>query len=185
MNQKREKKQLFTELKKYSDGGVTKKELKSVLAGLKYGSDDYFSVSEVNELAKELNLGKISKKHLAVKSLSHISKIDCANHNVNYSSKNSINKVNDARVRRNMLNDDVIHFEVQKGIEKVFGKKYKNIIVDGDMMFEDEREEIEFFDSRTGKRFFGRSSQLKRPRLHLKNQSSLRGRGLIAGKKNL
>jgi len=183
LNQTREKKQLFRELKKYRDGGVTKKELKGVLAGLKYGSSDYFDVSEINTLAKELNLGNIAKKHLMSKSLLHNSKIDTANHDVNYSRKNSINKTRGTRGNRNMPNDDVVHYEVNKSVKKIFGDKYKEMVVDGGMMFEREQEEVEFVDRGTGKKFYSRASRLKRPEFHVKSQTSFRGRGLIAGKR--
>lgn len=181
LNQQKEKKQLFSELKKYRQGGVTKKELKGVLAGLKYGAGDYFSMSEINALAKELDLGKISKKHLMSKSLPHSSKIDRANHDVNYSRMNSSSKARSGKYGRNMPSDDVVNYEMRRGIEKAFDAKHKKMIVDGDMVFEDNQEELEFFDTRTGKKSFERSSQLKRPDFHVKSQASLRGRGLVAG----
>jgi len=185
LNQKKEKKQLFRELKKHRQGGVTKEELKGVLAGLKYGSDDYFDVNEVNALAKELGLGTIKKKHLMSKSPSHNSKIDRANHDANYSHKNPSGKIRNTRRERDMPNDDIVHYELQRGMKKAFGSRYKKMVVDGNMMFEQEHEEMEFIDKGTGKKYFSKSSQLKRPDFHVRSQASLRGRGLIAGIKNL
>ncbi len=185
LNQKNERRQLFKELKKYRKGGVTRKELKGILAGLKYGSGDYFDAGEINMLAKELNLGTISKKHLMTKSPTHSSKIERANHDANYSRNNPSGKIKNERSKRNMPNDDIVNYEVQKGIQKVFGNKYKKMIVDGDMIFEDEQVERGFFDKRTGRKFFGKSSQLKRPNFHMKSQASLRGRGWVAGSRSL
>jgi len=181
LNQKKERMQLFKELKKYRRGGVTKKELKSILAGFKYGFDDSFDVGEINTLAKELGLGIISKKHLMTKSPLHNSRVDRANHDVNYSHKHLSNK--NIKEKRSMPNDDIVHYEVQDNIKKIFGDKYKKMFVDGNMVFENEQEETEFFDVKTGKKFIGRSTQLKRPNFHVKSQTSLRGRGLMAGKR--
>ncbi len=64
LNNPKEKKELFILLKKYRENGVTEEELKKVLATLKYGEGDAFTSEEVNQLAQELDLAPIEKRHL-------------------------------------------------------------------------------------------------------------------------
>ncbi len=183
VNQSSEKKQLFNELKKHRAGGVTEKEMKGVLAGLKYGSSD-FTKKEINLLAKELQLGEIRKKHIQSKSLRHVSRIDRANHDANSYGSNK-NARNSGVNNRYSQDDDITHFESNKFIRDIFKGKNKKMIVDGETVFNKEEESFEFFDQKSGKRFVGTATKLTRPNLNTKSHSSLRGRGIIAGTKNM
>ncbi len=182
INQTQEKKQLFKELKNYRDGGVTQKELKGVLAGLKYDSSSHFSTKEINLLSKELGLGYITKRHLLSKSLTHSSNLDKAHHVANFSTKSSMNPRRDLQRSRSVVSDDVIHYESRKFINKALGKKRRKVIKDGKMAFEVEEEDVEFFDKITGKNFVGISTRKTRPNMNMRNQSSLRGKGFVAGR---
>lgn len=108
VNQYQEKKQLFDELKKYRDGGVTDTELKSVLANLKYNNKDYFSREEVNKLSEGFGVGKIERKHLPPRSFSHTSHIDRAHHDANFVQNGSSFKTNGGYAPRRTLPSDNI-----------------------------------------------------------------------------
>lgn len=180
LNQSQEKKQLFNELKKYRDGGVTEKELKGVLASLKYGTDDHFTKKEIITLANELGVGRIEKKHLLSESLSHASHIDRAQHAANYAQKNT-----SGNGRRELPGDNVVHNDMVRFLKKSLKNRKRESFVSGDLMFDRDEESVEFADSSTGKRFFAKTSQLRRPNMDLRNQSSLRGRGIVGGGKNM
>ena len=182
LNQGQERKQLFGKLKKYRDGGVTEGELKSVLANLKYDSDNYFTKKEVNDLAQELGLGSIGKKHLPKKSLSHTSQLDRAQHDVNFSKRKGV--IREKCVRK-LPNDDIRHYTASKFVKELLRKKTQKNMVSGDMIFDREEEDALFRDVQTGRRFSAHTSQLRRPKMYIKSQSSFRGRGLIGGGKNI
>lgn len=180
LNQYQEKKQLFNELKKYRDDGITEKELKGVLASLKYGTNDHFTQQEINALANELGVGHIEKKHLPSTSLSHTSQIDRAHHAANYGSHSDRMGGGRQLPVDDLVRNDMLHF-----LKKTLKERKQSHVVSGDMIFDKDEENVSYIDTQTGKRFFAHSSQLRRPQLNLRNQSSLRGRGLVGGGKNL
>lgn len=64
LNQRKEQKELFDEMKKYRDhGGVTGKEMRKVLAHFKYKNNS-LTKKEVRILAKELGVTHVDKKYL-------------------------------------------------------------------------------------------------------------------------
>ncbi|XLQ19834.1 MAG: hypothetical protein ACKUBY_04570 [Candidatus Moraniibacteriota bacterium] len=178
VNKSIEKKQLFNELKKYRNGGVTEREMKSALAALKYGNDNNFSKREIDILAKELGLKSVQKKHFPSKIVSHTSKLDKAHHSANFSrTRNGARTSGD---NRNMHSDDVVNFELLRAVRGVVGVS-KKVVSTGNMAFDKSEEEYELFDEKLGRRYNIRTSKLTRPDLHMKGQASFRGRGLVKG----
>jgi hypothetical protein len=180
INQYQEKKELFNALKEHRNGGVTEKELKSVLADLKYSKDDHFTEKEVNDLAQELGLGRIERKHMLSQKLPHPSRLDRARHVANFSNKSR----NIKNTERMFSRDDLVQHSASNFLKEVLRERRRKNIVSGDLMFDKEEEDVLFRDMRTGKRISGRATQLTRPHINIKNQASFRGRGLIGGSKN-
>ncbi len=174
LNRKKERDQLFHALKKYRDGGVTESEMKSALADLKYHHDNDFTPKEVNALADELGLGTITKAHLPHKSLPHMSRMARAQHHAEFASRQR----HSARASHTSQNDDIAQFVASDMMKKLLREKRKDVYVNGDVAFDQEEEEMFFRDPQTGRRFNLRTSRLKRPDLHMRTQTSLRGRGL-------
>ncbi|MEN8252006.1 MAG: hypothetical protein ABFQ53_00280 [Patescibacteria group bacterium] len=156
LNQRKERKQLFKELKKYRKDGVTETELRGVLADLKYSSDNHFSKKEVDELAEELNIGEVRKKHRLSSSARR------------YSSQGR-------RTKNETLGDSI------RRAQDFSRRQRKGIITKGSSVYEREEEDLEYFDRRKGKRYKIKTTKLMRPHSNVKSQSSLRGKGIIAG----
>lgn len=184
LDRKGEREQLFQELKKQRDSGMTEEDLRSVLASLKYNTKDHFTEEEIDALAQELGVGEIEKKiNPSPKTLPHASRMDRAHHVANYAQKHS--RGSGGVQRRSMPNDDITHLEANGFSEGGSITKSKESVVSGDMVYEKEEKTLSLVDVNSGKHFLGKATQLKRPDMKLKSKTSLRGRGLVAGGKKM
>lgn len=113
------------------------------------------------------------------KGLSHTSGIERANHSANF-----YNDRNGARTssERNMRSDDVVNFELLRTIEDSNYSRGRSVVNKGGLAYEEDKENLEFFDRQSGKRYKIEATKLSRPDTKLKSSGmSLKGRGIIKG----